>query len=269
MDSPSEIHLTIGDLNSYTGVEQESHILPEEARNIPRRKGDPHPDHQPVTNLSDDTITLSVKARGRLLLLYINTTSQLTANGRFESSQQPIFPATLIRTRVTDSSTLISRTIVDYMIIGKNHWDTVRRCTVHSGSHLQIGYSPLNPTLKPCDRELLTLSIEMPGSLTHLDDHPAQYPDRLQFRTEKLKHEATLSQFRDRVESASTSTLIKMNGILAQYQAGTIDKESLTNNLHAAFTQNIFYSEWPRTSLEKELPPTTLGRPRQHPDRYF
>jgi hypothetical protein len=36
MDSPSEIHLTVGDLNSYTGVEQESHILPEEVRNIPR-----------------------------------------------------------------------------------------------------------------------------------------------------------------------------------------------------------------------------------------
>ena len=103
------------------------------------------------------------------------------------------------------------------MTIGKNHWDAVRRCTVHSGSNLQIGYSPLNPTLEPCDHELLTLSIEMPGSLSHLDNHPAQNPDRLQFRTEKLKHKATLSQFRTKLESASTSTLIKMNGILAQY----------------------------------------------------
>ena len=77
------------------------------------------------------------------------------ANGRLEPPQNPNFPATLTRTRTNESSNLISRTIVDYMIIGKQHWDSVRSCTIHRGSHLEVGSSPGNPTLEPCDHELI------------------------------------------------------------------------------------------------------------------
>jgi hypothetical protein len=119
---------------------------------------------------------MSSKAHGRLLLRLLNSTSHIVANGRFETTQNPNFLAKLTRTRITDSSNLISRTIVDYMIIGKKHWDAVRSCTVHRGSQPEIGYSPSHPTMVPCDHELLTISIEVPGSLFNTNDQPTEQP---------------------------------------------------------------------------------------------
>ena len=155
IESPTEVHLTVGDFNSHIGTEQENHITREEAKHVPIRQGDPHPAHQPIIALRDNNTTTNAKSRGRLLLNLLNSTSQLVANGRLESPQNPNFPATLTRTRTNESSNLISRTIVDYMIIGKQHWDSVRSCTIHRGSHLEVGSSPGNPTLEPCDHELI------------------------------------------------------------------------------------------------------------------
>ena len=220
-ESPTEVHLTVGDFNRHIGNEQEGHITPEETRYIPRRQGDPYPNHQQVTNLRDDTTNMRAKARGRLLLWLLNSTPQIVANGRFENTQNPNFPASLTRTRITDSSNLISRTIVDYMIIGKNHWGEVRSCTVHRGSHLEIGYSPSNPTSEPCDHELLTLSIETPGSPLNTSAHPAGHPDRLRYHTDKLNEKPILDQFQQNLESASIHTFSNMQQTLPQFTAGT------------------------------------------------
>jgi hypothetical protein len=102
IESPTEVHLTVGDFNSHIGTEQESHFTLDEAKHVPTRQGDPHPAHQPISTLRDDSITMNAKARGRLLLRLLNSTSQLVANGRFESTQNPNFPDTLTRTRTND-----------------------------------------------------------------------------------------------------------------------------------------------------------------------
>ncbi len=111
IESPTEVHLTAGDFNSHIGTEQENHITPEESLHVPIRQGDPHPAHQPIIALRDDNTTMNAKSRGRLLLNLLNSTSQLVANGRFESPQNPNFPATLTRTGHTYTHICIERYI--------------------------------------------------------------------------------------------------------------------------------------------------------------
>jgi hypothetical protein len=219
IESPTEVHITAGDFNSHIGIEQENHITLEESIHVPIRQGDPHPAHQPIIALRDDNTTMNAKSRGRLLLNLLNSTSQLVANGRFESPQNPNFPATLTRTRTNESSNLISRTIVDYMIVGKQHWDSVHNCTIHRGSHLEIGSSPGNPTLEPCDHELITISIEIPGSPPNTSEPNEKRPERLQFHTDKLKEKPTLEKFQHALELSSTHALSRMEDTLAQYSA--------------------------------------------------
>jgi hypothetical protein len=257
IESPTEVHLTAGDFNSHIGTEQENHITPEESLHAPIRQGDPHPAHQPIIALRDDNTTMNAKSRDRLLLNLLNSTSQLVANGRLESPQNPNFPDTLTRTRTNESSNLISRTIVDYMIIGKQHWVSVRSCTIHRGSHLEIGSSPGNPTLEPCDHELITISIEIPGSPPNTSEPPDKRPERLQFHTDKLKEKPTLEKFQHALELSSTHTLGKMEDTLAQYSAANIDRETLINTLHGIFTQNL-----------QKVATSTLGKLKNHPPHH-
>jgi hypothetical protein len=197
---------------------------------------------------------VNAKARGRLLLNLLNSTSQLVANGRLESPQSPNFPATLTRTRTNESSNLISRTIVDYMIIGKQHWDSVRSCTIHRGSHLEIGSSPGNPALEPCDHELLTISVEIPGSPPNTSEPPVERPERLRFHADKLKEKPTLEKFQHALELSSTHALVRMENTLAQYASATLDRETLINTLHGIFTQNL-----------QKVATSTLGKLKNHP----
>ena len=148
----------------------------------------------------------------------------------------------------------ISRTIVDYMIIGKQHWDSVRSCTIHRGSHLEVGSSPGNPTLEPCDHELITISIEIPGSPPNTSEPPEKRPERLQFHTDKLKEKPTLEKFQHALELSSTHALSRMEDTLAQSSAANIDRETLINTLHGIFTQNL-----------QKVATSTLGKLKNHP----
>ena len=179
------------------------------------------------------------------------------ANGRLEPPQNPNFPATLTRTRTNESSNLISRTIVDYMIIGKQHWDSVRSCTIHRGSHLEVGSSPGNPTLEPCDHELITISIEIPGSPPNTSEPNEKRPERLQFHTDKLKEKPTLEKFQHALELSSTHALSRMEDTLAQSSAANIDRETLINTLHGIFTQNL-----------QKVATSTLGKIKNHPPHH-
>jgi hypothetical protein len=257
IESPSEVHLTVGDFNSHIGTEQENHITLEESKHVPIRQGDPHPAHQPTITLRDDNTTMNAKSRGQLLLNLLNSTSQLVANGRLESPQNPNFPAKLTRTRTNESLNLISRTIVDYIIIGKQHWDSVHSCTIHRGSHLETGSSPGNPTLEPCDHELLTISVEIPGSPPNTSEPPHERPERLQFHTDKLKENPTLEKFQHALELSSTHALGRMEDTLSQYTAATLDRETLINTLHGIFTQNL-----------QKVATSTLGKLKNHPPHH-
>ena len=160
-------------------------------------------------------------------------------------------------TRTNESSNLISRTIVDYMIIGKQHWDSVRSCTIHRGSHLEIGSSPGNPTLEPCDHELITISIEIPGSPPNTSEPPEKRPERLQFHTDKLKEKPTLEKFQHALEISSMHALGRMEDTLAQSSAANIDRETLINTLHGIFTQNL-----------QKVATSTLGKLKNHPPHH-
>jgi hypothetical protein len=176
------------------------------------------------------------------------------ANGRLESLQIPNFPITLTHTRINESSNLISRTIVEYMIIGNQHWDSVRTCTIHRGSHLEIGSSPGNPALEPCDHELLTISVEIPGSPPNTSEPPVERPERLRFHTDKLKENPTLEKFQHSLEISSSQALVRMENTLVQYASATLDRETLINTLHGIFTQNL-----------QEVATCTLVKLKNHP----
>jgi len=143
------------------------------------------------------------------------------------------------------------------MIIGKTHWDLVRSCTIHRGSHLEIGSSPGNPTLEQCDHELLTISVEIPGSPPNTSEPPDERPERLQFHTDKLKEKPTLEKFQHALELSSTHALGRMEDTLTQFTAATIDRETLINTLHGIFTQNL-----------QKVATSTLGKLKNHPPHH-
>jgi hypothetical protein len=143
------------------------------------------------------------------------------------------------------------------MIIGKQHWDSVRSCTIHRGSYLEIGSSPGNPALEPCDHELLTISVEIPGSPPNTSEPPVERPERLQFHTDKLKEKPVLEKFQHALELSFTHALARMENTLTQYPSATLDRETLINTLHEIFTQNL-----------QKVATSTLGKLKNHPSHH-
>jgi inhibitor of KinA sporulation pathway (predicted exonuclease) len=110
--------------------------------------------------------------------------------------------------------------------------------------------------MEPYDHELLSISIEVPGSLLSTNDQTNKQPDRLRFHTEKLKEKSILDQFQAKLESTSIHTLSKMEQTLSQFVTGNIDKECLINTLHDTFTRNL-----------QKVATNTLGKLNFHPPR--
>ena len=49
-------------------------------------------------------------------------------------------------------------------MINKQHWDTVITCKIHEGSGMNIGYDAAKQDKNACDHELITITLEVPGS---------------------------------------------------------------------------------------------------------
>jgi hypothetical protein len=111
--------------------------------------------------------------------------------------------------------------------------------------------------LEPCDHELLTISVEIPGSPPNTSEPPDKRPERLQFHTDKLKEKPTLETFQHALELSSTHALGKMEDTLDQFTAATLDRETLINTLHGIFTQNL-----------QKVATSTLGKVKNHPSHH-
>ena len=115
-------HIYTGDLNSWTGTALEVHLAHPPSQ-FPPRVGDPRPDHQPQDPIPNPQArTTNPKARGRLLLDFLNQHSLIIGNGRFQNNQQPYIPSTK------------HNTIVDYFIFSKIIMPDIQSCTVHPNS---------------------------------------------------------------------------------------------------------------------------------------
>jgi len=78
-------HILAGDFNSWVGMEQEEHLANHLGfPHIPIRIGDPHPRRQPQDRVhSSASTTTHARARGRLLLDFLNDHTLIIANDRF------------------------------------------------------------------------------------------------------------------------------------------------------------------------------------------
>jgi len=100
-------HIYTCDFNSWTGTALKDH-LSHPPYPIPSRVGDPHPDHQAQDSTPNPhTRTTNPKARGRLLLDFLNPHSLILGNSCFQNNQRPYI------------STTQHNTIVDYFVFSK------------------------------------------------------------------------------------------------------------------------------------------------------
>jgi len=78
-------HILAGDFNSWVGMEQEEHLSNHLGfPHIPIRVGDPHPRRQPQDRVtSSASTTTHARARGRLLLDFLNHHTLIITNDRF------------------------------------------------------------------------------------------------------------------------------------------------------------------------------------------
>ena len=78
-------HLLTGDFDSWVGTEQEQHLANHLGYpHIPNRVGDPHPRRQPQARVPNSASTTThARARGRLLLDFLNHHTLIIANDRF------------------------------------------------------------------------------------------------------------------------------------------------------------------------------------------
>ena len=81
-------HILTGDFNSWVGTEEEQHLVNHPGYpHIPNRVGDPHPRRQPQDRVPNSaSISTHARARGRLLLDFLNHHTLIITNDRFHPS---------------------------------------------------------------------------------------------------------------------------------------------------------------------------------------
>ena len=210
----------------------------EEGRYIPRRQGDPQ--HIPAKILpTTDIFTTSSPIRGRFLLEMLNATEQLIANGRFEIQGSNKIPATFHRCERHANPPKVERTIIDYIMINKQHWDTVITCKIHEGSGMNIGYDAAKPDKNACDHELITITLEVPGSDIPLNHYSRKKPPRKQYLVSKLKDKKVSEKFKKALEKLSPNMNKHMQEQKQKYIKKQITKQDLANKLHQIFASHI------------------------------
>ena len=87
---------------------------------------------------------------------------------------------------------------------------------------MHIGYVKDNPSKTPCDHELLTLALELPGSIVPMNHYSRKRPPRKQYLASKLKDKKIKKKFEKALEKSSVKTLESMHTEKAQYEKGEI-----------------------------------------------
>ena len=255
----SSPHLFLGDFNAWIGEAKESHITPNQESYIPVRRGDPNPSHRasPTTPPSGSP-WLTSNLRGRFLLDFIQNNNLLVANGRFESPSQPTLPATLIWQRGNSAQPTLIRTIIDYILIGKEHWDSVKDCQILRGSHMLIGHDEDRPEVDGnCDHEMLFISLTVQGD-PHLptNNSTPPKPPRTKFHDYKLKDKTTRQTFDKTLDLLASKLLPRMRTWLQEYRSTPLqlrNPATLVEALNSEFTNCIHHAAH-----------TELGRPSPH-----
>jgi hypothetical protein len=126
--------------------------------------------------------------------------------------------------------------------LDKDYWSSIKNCTVYRGSQSDIGFNPARPDTDPvqrCDHELLTLDIEIDRTPPSSSHHSLHKQPHISFLTSKLKDEATLEKFQNKLEELSTTTLTAMEASHLQYQNGHLDQKTYINQLSHLFTKTL------------------------------
>ena len=255
----SSPHLFLGDFNAWIGEARESHITPSQESYIPLRRGDTNSSHRASpTTPSSSSPWLTSNLRGRFLLNFIQNNDLLVANGRFETPSQPTLPATLIRQRGNPAQPTLIRTIIDYILIGKPHWDSVQDCQILRGSHLLIGHDEDRPEVDGnCDHEMLFISLTMEGdpNLPTNISTSTKAP-RTKFHDYKLKDKTIREKFDKALDLQASKLLPILQTRLQEYRSTPPQLRNpvtLVEALNSEFTNCIHHTAH-----------TELGRPSSH-----
>jgi len=173
--------------------------------------GEPRPDHRPQDRTPNPQArTTNCKARGHLLLDFLNPHSLIIGNGRFQNNQQPYIPTTK------------HNTIVYYFIFSKIIMPDVQSCTAHLNSWHRLPSPPL-PSTSPnpkhssrTDHNILSLHLLLP---VHPPLHSAhqpktQFPPRQTFHAWELKHTEIKAIFQKDLEVTAADILPHFQALL-------------------------------------------------------
>jgi len=192
-------HILTGDFNSWVGMEQEEHLANHLGfPHVPIRTGDPHPRRQDRVPSSASTTT-HARARGRLLLDFLNHHTLIIANDRFLPSPNnftyenqknyPPFSSHL--------PTTMYDTTVDYFIVSKIITPDSTECTTHFNSWHSL--PPIHPIIAEIpgqrypvrtDHNLISISLLLLSHppLNSSDLSNEQRPVRQAYHSWKLKY---------------------------------------------------------------------------------
>ena len=200
-----------------------------------------------------------------MFLDMLKNSSYIIANGRFESPNPASIPATFVRDRTSSTNDTISRTIVDYFTVDKDYWSSIKNCTVHRGSQLDIGFNPARPDSDPaerCDHELLTLEVEIdripPSSrppITPYTNHRASL-----FLLQNSKTKQLLRNFRTNLKNSLPPPSHLWKHLTSSISTATLTKKHTSINL-VTFSQKP-YSTNSRTR-NPQKPFSHVSRPQQ------
>ena len=205
-------HIYTRDFNSWTGTALEDHLAHPSSQ-IPPRVGDPRPDHQLQERTPNlQTRTTNPKARGRLLLDFLNPHSLIIGNGQFQNNHHPYIPTTKPW----------HNTIGDYFIFSKIIIPDVQSCTTHLNSWHRLP-SPLPPSTSPnpkhtsrTDHNILSLHLLLPAHPPlHSPNQPKKKnPPRQTFHAWKFKHAEIKEIFQKDLEVTTSAILPQLQALL-------------------------------------------------------
>ena len=218
-----EVHLYAGDWNAHTASHMESHLMSSD--NLPIRVGDEHDASPQHADLTGESITAA--HRGRLLLRLLGTLGHIILNGRFEPPGSSSIPYTFERSTNTS--------IVDYVMIGKQHFPLVVSCTVYNLHRTRATYNNLT------DHNPITLSLNLPigDPSAPRSVPPPPSPPRLLFRSALLKDPVTATAFSESLEQSAKSLLPKLTSLKTDLESGAATAQHFADKANLLVTHAI------------------------------
>jgi len=208
----------IGDFNSWVGTQHEEHLTNHSGfPHIPIRIGDPYLQRQPQGRVPNSTsTTTNARARGKILLDFLNHHTLIIANDRFFPSPQD---STYEKKKPPFSPHLPTKThdtIVDFFTPSKLITPDITQCTTHFNSWHSL--PPIHPTIadKPGQRHPVRKDHNLISTSFLLPSHPplgsCHQPDeqrltRQAYHSWKLKYGNIQKSLKEDLDLNATSIL--------------------------------------------------------------